>query len=127
MLKFAKLVLLLATIVAAATPALAETKWTYDGPVELYIWLTAKNGQGPAMEKTFREVFYPAVSAREGFRSASMVRKPGTSEYTVRLSFITEQDRLDWVASAPHQKAWPALESHSSKADYAAFEVIHPK
>ena len=124
MLKIAPLVLLLATLV---TPALAERPWDYDGPVELYIWLTAKEGQGPAMEKTFREVFYPAVSAREGFRSAAMVRKPGTTEYTVRLSFITEDARLAWVASDPHQKAWPALQSHASKADYATFEVIHPK
>ena len=124
MLKIAQLVLLLAV---AAAPSFAQEKWTYDGPVELYIWLTAKDGHGTAMEKTFREVFYPAVSAREGFRSASMVRKPGTVEYTVRLSFITEDDRLAWVASAPHQKAWPALESHAAKADYAGFEVIHPK
>jgi heme-degrading monooxygenase HmoA len=124
MSKIAQLVLLLAV---AAAPSLAQEKWTYNGPVELYIWLTAKKGQGPAMEKTFREVFYPAVSAREGFRSAAMVRKPGTLEYTVRLSFITEDARLAWVASDPHQKAWPALESHASKADYAGFEVIHPK
>lgn len=124
MLRIAQIALLLA---ACAIPSFAAEKWTYDGPVELYIWLTAKDGHGPAMEKTFREVFYPAISAREGFRSAAMVRKPGTAEYTVRLSFITEDARLAWVASDPHQEAWPALESHASKADYAGFEVIHPQ
>jgi heme-degrading monooxygenase HmoA len=124
MLKLVRLALLLAALL---TPALAERVFDVDGPVELYIWLTAKPGQEAAMEKTFREVFYPAVSSRPGFRSASMVRKPGTAEYTVRLSFVTEEARVEWVASDPHQIAWPALESHAAKADYAGFAVIHPK
>ncbi len=124
MLKLVRLALLLAALL---TPALAERVFDVDGPVELYIWLTAKPGQEAAMEKTFREVFYPAVSARPGFREAAMVRKPGTAEYTVRLSFVTEEARVEWVASDPHQVAWPALESHAAKADYAGFAVIHPK
>ncbi len=124
MLKLVRLALLLAALL---TPALAERVFDVDGPVELYIWLTAKPGQEGSIEKTFREVFYPAVSGRPGFRSAAMVRKPGTAEYTVRLSFVTEEARVEWVASDPHQVAWPALESHAAKADYAGFAVIHPK
>jgi len=108
-------------------PSFAQRTYDIEGPMELYIWLTAKPGEGAALEKTFREVFYPAVSARPGFRSAAMVRKPGTSEYTVRLSFLTEKARLDWVASDPHQKAWPALSSHASKFEASGFAVIHPK
>lgn len=122
--------LTLAALVLAALPLAplpAERLFDIDGPVELYIWLTAKPGQEAAMEKTFKEVFYPAVSARKGFRSALMVRKPGTSDYTVRLSFDTEELRVEWVASDAHQEAWPALESHAAKADYAGFAIIHPK
>ena len=110
-----------------AAPLAAERLYDIDGPMELHIWLTAKPGQEEAMEKTFREVFYPAVSARAGFRSALMMRKPGTSEYTVRLSFDTEEQRMEWVASPAHQEAWPALQSHSAKADYDGFAIIHPK
>ena len=95
--------------------------------MELHIWLTAKPGQEEAMEKTFREVFYPAVSARKGFRSALMMRKPGTGDYTVRLSFDTEELRADWVASEEHQKAWPALQSLATTAKADGFSVIYPK
>ena len=124
MLKFAPLALLLAALLAPAPPW-AQDRFDVKGPVELYIWLTAKQGKEAQMEKTFREVFYPAVSARPGFRSAAMVRKPGTAEFTVRLSFISEDARIEWVKSDPHQVAWPALEALSAKADYAGFEVIH--
>ena len=119
--------LLLAALAVLLAPLHAERLFDIDGPMELYIWLTAKPGHEDDMEKTFREVFYPAVSARKGFRSALMVRKPGTSEYTVRLSFDTEELRMEWVASDAHQKAWPALESHAAKADYAGFAIVHPK
>ncbi|MBI1356267.1 MAG: hypothetical protein GC160_18145 [Acidobacteria bacterium] len=125
MLRFAPLALLLAALLAPC-PSAAQDRFDVKGPVELYIWLTAKPGKEPAMEKTFREVFYPAVSARPGFRSAAMVRKPGTAEYTVRLSFVTEDARIEWVKSDPHQKAWPALEALSAKAAYDGFEVIFP-
>jgi len=118
---------ILATTLLALAPLGAERLFDIDGPMELYIWLTAKPAQEEAMEKTFREVFYPAVSARPGFRSALMVRKPGTSEYTVRLSFDTEEQRMEWVASDAHQQAWPALESLAAKADYDGFAIVHPK
>ncbi len=122
----AALALLCAALLSPAVLA-AERLFDIDGPMELHIWLTAKAGQEEAMEKTFREVFYPAVSAREGFRSAMMVRKPGTSDYTVRLSFDTEELRMAWVASDAHQQAWPALESHAAKVDYAGFAIVHPE
>jgi heme-degrading monooxygenase HmoA len=119
--------LTLALAALSLTPLAAEKLYDIDGPMELHIWLTAKPGQEAALEKTFREVFYPAVSARKGFRSALMMRKPGAAEYTVRLSFDTEELRTEWVASDEHQKAWPALEALSVKASYDGFAVIHPK
>ncbi len=124
MLKIIRFALLSSILLA---PAFAQRTYDIEGPMELYIWLTAKPGEEAAMEKTFREVFHPAVSARPGFRSAVMVRKPGASEYTVRLSFMTEKARLDWVASDPHQTAWPALSSHAAKFEAQGFAVIHPK
>jgi heme-degrading monooxygenase HmoA len=113
---------------ALALPPLdAQKGYAIDGPMELHIWLTAKPGQEEAIEKTFREVFYPAVSSRKGFRSALMMRKPGTADYTVRLSFDTEELRAEWVASEEHQKAWPALQSLTTKAGADGFAVIYPK
>lgn len=110
-----------------AYPATAERLFDIDGPMELHIWMTAKSGQAEALQKTFEEVFYPAVSSMPGFRSALLMRKPGTDEFTVRLSFDTEEQRMAWVASDKHQRAWPALSSHSQKTDYDGFAVVHPK
>ncbi len=54
------------------------------------------------------------------------MRKPGSSEYTVRLSFNSEELRMKWVATPEHQKAWPALSGLSAKTNYAGFGVVHP-
>ena len=107
---------------------LAAQKKEFDvpGPIELHIYLTVKAGQEAELERVYREVFYPAVSRQKGFRSSQLMRKPKTSEYTVRLSFDTEELRMQWVASADHQKAWPALSGTAAKANYAGFGVIHP-
>ena len=110
-----------------AAPLPAQRAFDIDGPVELHIWLTAKSGQSDALQKTFAEVFYPAVSSMAGFRSALLMRKPATDEFTVRLSFDTEEQRMEWVASDKHQRAWPALEAHSQKTEYDGFAVIHPR
>ena len=110
-----------------AVPLTAERVFDIDGPVELHIWMTAKPGHADALTNTFTEVFYPAVSSMPGFRSALLMRKPSTDEFTVRLSFDTEEQRTEWVASDKHQRAWPELSSHSQKTDYDGFAVIHPK
>lgn len=110
-----------------AIPLVAERDFEIDGPVELHIWMTAKDGHAEALERTFSEVFYPAVSSMPGFRSALLMRKPRSDEYTVRLSFDTEDQRMEWVASEKHQVAWPALSAHSRKTDYDGFAVVHPR
>jgi heme-degrading monooxygenase HmoA len=97
-----------------------------EGPVELHIWLTAKAGQEMALEKTFKNVFYPALSSMPGFRDARMMRKVGTPQYTVRLAFDKESQRVAWVASDKHQAAWPALEKLCSEAKYDGFAIVHP-
>ena len=108
-------------------PAAAQRDFDIDGPMELHIWMTAKSGHAEALAKTFADEFYPAVSSMAGFRSALLLHKPGTDEFTVRLSFDTEEQRMAWVASDKHQRAWPALASHSMKTDYDGFAVVHPR
>ena len=110
-----------------ALPSLAERAFDIDGPVELHIWMTAKDGRAEQVETTFEEVFYPAVSSMPGFRSALLMRKPATSEFTLRLSFDTEEQRMEWVASDKHQQAWPALSAHSQQTRYDGFAVVHPR
>ena len=42
----------------------------------------------------------------------SIKKAPGpvNANYRLVIGFQTEQQRLDWVASADHKKAWPAIE-----------------
>jgi len=108
-------------------PALAQRDFDVNGPIELHIWLTTESGQEAAFERTFKEVFYPAVSARDGFRSALLMRKPGKSDYTIRLSFDTEEQRVQWAKSDSHQKAFPALTRLCKEPKSGGFAVIHPK
>lgn len=122
-----RIVLQLALIGGLALPLVAERQFDIDGPMELHIWMTAKPGQSDALQKKFAEVFYPAVSSMPGFRNALLMRKPGTEEFTVRLSFATEEQRMEWVASDKHQRAWPALAAHAAKTDYDGFAVVHPR
>ena len=116
-----------ALIGCLALPLVAERQFEIDGPMELHIWMTAKPGQADALRKTFAEVFYPAVSSMPGFRDALLMRKPGTEDFTVRLSFESEEQRMEWVASDKHQRAWPALAAHAAKTDYDGFAVVHPR
>ena len=108
---------------------LAAQKKEFDvpGPIELHIYLTAKPGQEKELERVYKQVFYPAVSRQEGFLSSQLMRKPNTPEYTVRLAFKAEELRMKWVASADHQKAWPALSALSAKTSWAGFGVVHPQ
>ena len=58
---------------------------------------------------------------------------PGPYFYTVVLSgmaiseFGTEEQRVDWIKSDDHQKAWPALNGHCEAPKWDGFAVVHPK
>lgn len=121
-----KKLLLIAAMALLTGPALAEREFDIDGPMELHVWITAQAGHEADFEKTFSEVFYPAISRQEGFRSAALMRKPGTADYTIRLSFDTEDLRMEWVKSEHHQKAWPALAAHGMEPKWQGFAVKAP-
>ena len=107
---------------------LGAQKKDYDvpGPIELHIYLTAKPGQEQALERLYKEEFYPAVSRQPGFISSELMRKPGSSDYVLRHTFKSEELRMKWVATPEHQKAWPRLTELSSKTSWQGFGVLHP-
>jgi len=110
-----------------AAPAPAQQTFDVDGPMELHILFTAKDGQEAELEKTFREVFFPAVSSMPGFREAALLREAETSDYVIRLAFQSEKQRLAWVASDKHQRAWPAVEKLVTDVGLMGAAVIHPR
>jgi heme-degrading monooxygenase HmoA len=84
----------------------------------LFVDMKLKPGAQPALEKTYTEVFRPAISRQEGFRGVELLR-PNQAEDQWRLSIAFESHALQkkWVAMDLHQEVWPQMESHF--ADYS--------
>jgi len=119
--------ILLAAVALLIAPLFAEREFDIDGPMELHIWITAQAGHEDDFEKTFSDVFYPALTRQQGFRGAALMRKPGTFEYTIRLSFDSEDLRMQWVESDAHRKAWPALAAHGMEPKWQGYAVKAPR
>lgn len=118
------LAMLAATLGCTAIP---EREFDIDGPVEQHVWITAKAGQESAFERTFADVFYPALSSQEGFLSASLLREPETPDYIIRLAFQTEEQRTAWVHSDAHNTVWPMLAVYAGEPTWEGFSLLHPK
>ena len=81
--------------------------------VSLHIDLQLKPGAGAELEKTFGQVFRPAISVQPGFVAVALLRPaPEALGYRLVIEFQTEQLRLDWVATDLHQQVWPRMEAH---------------
>lgn len=122
-----KLVPVILAALSLALPALAQDAFKVDGPIELHILFTVKPGQDAELAKTFREVFYPAVSSQKGFRDAALLHEAESSKYVIRLAFQSEKQRLAWVASDKHQHAWPAIEKLVTDVGLMGAAVVHPQ
>jgi len=93
--------------------------------VSLHIDLQLRPGAGPGLERTFRQVFRPAISAQPGFVAVALLQP--TSEatgYRLVIEFQTEQLRLGWVATDLHQQVWPKIEAHCASYAVTNFTVV---
>jgi heme-degrading monooxygenase HmoA len=84
----------------------------------LFVDMKLKPGAEAALEKTYTEVFRPAISRQEGFRGVELLR-PNQAGGLWRISIAFESHALQkkWVAIDLHQEVWPQMESHF--ADYS--------
>ena len=76
----------------------------------------------PAREKemldTFHNVFVPEAVKHEGYIRVKMLKRrafiqgtaPKQHNYRFELEFESEELRQKWIASAGHQRVWPAVE-----------------
>ena len=93
--------------------------------VALHLDLQLKPGAGPELEKTFREVFRPAISAQPGFVAVALLRpNSDPAIYRLVIEFQTEQSRLGWVATDLHRQVWPKMEAHSTSFTAKGFSVV---
>jgi heme-degrading monooxygenase HmoA len=84
----------------------------------LFVDMKLKPGAEPALEKTYTEVFRPAISRQEGFRGVELLRpNQADGQWRLRLAFESHALQKKWVAMDLHQEVWPQMESHF--ADYS--------
>jgi heme-degrading monooxygenase HmoA len=61
----------------------------------------------------FRDIFAPAIRTQPGFLDVRLLR-PRSQEtglnYRLLISFQSEEQRKQWVATDLHQEVWPAIE-----------------
>jgi heme-degrading monooxygenase HmoA len=84
----------------------------------LFVDMRVKPGSPQALEKTYVEVFRPAISRQEGFRGVELLRpNKGGGEYRLSIAFETHPLQMKWVGSDLHQDVWPQMEYYC--ADYS--------
>ncbi len=106
---------------AGSTPAHAAGK-----PIQLHVDLEVDPAREKEMLDNFETVFRPAASRHAGYIDVKMVKlrsalkgsAPAGVNYRFVLTYASEELRQKWVASAVHQKVWPAIENTLSSKNY---------
>jgi heme-degrading monooxygenase HmoA len=89
-----------------------------------------------AFEKMYYSIYVPAMTVQKGYLSSKLLRlfpenvakeieaEPTTYNYKIQISFATEQDRRNWVASDQHQIAWPAAAALAKAYKWRGYDVM---
>src|SRR5215470_2228012 len=102
-------------------------------PIQLHADLAIDPAREAEAIHYFETVYRPTASRFDGYvdlrllklQAALVGSAPAGINYRFSIAFTTEELRLKWVASAPHQEVWGKLESFLTRHDYAflLFEV----
>jgi heme-degrading monooxygenase HmoA len=91
----------------------------------LQVDLRVRAGAALALEKAFREVFRPAISAEEGFLGVELLKsRASANRYYLVIKFGSEPLRLKWVATDLHQQVWPVLEALCASHEGERFAAV---
>jgi len=104
---------------AAALPAACVAEGASASPIQLHCDLQLDPAREKEMLENYRKVFLPTISKQPGFVSVKLLKlrverqgkAPAGCPYRLIISFQTEEQRLKWVDTAAHQKAWPTVEN----------------
>lgn len=89
-----------------------------------------------AFEKMYYAIYVPAMTVQEGYVGSKLLRlfpeeqaktiqaEPTTYNYSIQISFDTEENRKKWVASKEHQIAWPAASSLAKEYKWRGYDVM---
>ncbi len=114
---------------AAALPAARMAKGAAAPPIQLHCDLQLDPAKEKEMLENYRTTFRPAITKQPGFVSVALLKlriqrqgkAPAGCPYRLVISFQTEEDRLKWVSTPLHQKAWGTIESTLVGDKYTAF------
>ena len=89
-----------------------------------------------AFEKMYHSIYVPAMTVQKGYVGSTLLRlfpeninkeiqaEPTTYNYSIQISFVTEEDRRKWVASPQHQIAWPAASGLAKEFKWRGYDVM---
>lgn len=115
----------LKAILAGATTVVVPAAETQK-PIELHVDLSVDPSKEQEMLRNFRTIFRPAASKQPGFKDARMLKLrsvlqgtgPEGANYRFVLTFATEEQRKQWVATATHRRVWPTVENTLKTKNY---------
>jgi hypothetical protein len=95
-------------------------------PIQLHVDLSVDPAKEQEMLHNFKTIFRPAASKQPGYvdvqmlklRSALQGKAPEAGNYRFVLTFVSEELRQKWIASATHQKVWPTIENTLTSKNY---------
>jgi mannose-6-phosphate isomerase-like protein (cupin superfamily) len=89
-----------------------------------------------AFEKMYHSIYVPAMTVQPGYVGSKLLRlfpedvaraiqaEPSMYNYSIQISFDTEENRRKWVASPQHQIAWPAASALAKEFKWRGFDVM---
>jgi len=103
-------------------------------PIQLHADLAIDPAREAEAIQYFETVYRPTASRFDGYLDLRLLKlqgalvgsAPAGINYRFSITFTTEELRLKWVASEPHQHVWGRLETFLTRREYdfLLFEVI---
>jgi len=115
-----------AIVAGASSGAIAIKGADAARPIQLHLDLAVDPAKEAELLQFFEASFRPAASHQPGYIDLKLLKlsaalrgpAPEGSNFQFVLTFTSEELRQKWVASATHQKLWPAFESMLTSKNY---------
>lgn len=103
--------------------------------IALLISVRVDEERRPDLERTYLEVFLPALRRQAGFLGSTLYRSfpeqlareinaAESADYEIELRFDTEAARRAWVASEDHATAWPQIRGLAAGMSHVGYDVL---
>lgn len=91
---------------------------------------------GEAFEKMYYSIYVPAMTVQQGYLSSKLLRlfpenlskeieaEQTAYNYQIQISFDTEENRRQWVASNQHQIAWPSATALAKEFKWRGYDIM---